>query len=161
LQALWFCLQVITRLATELPISALELNTLGDVFFAFCVFVLWWNKPLDVYEPFTIPLGNDPSVRSLCAALYLRSSIGFLHRSGGGREYVLEFTNLDLDGSIQGSLSDQGGSSRAVIPEAPEQRGSRFPLRIGEETNGLRVRYVVLTQHYFGCFVRLCTHESQ
>lgn len=100
MQALWFCLQVITRLATELPISALELNTLGDVFFAFCVFVLWWNKPLDVYEPFTIPLGNDPSVRSLCTALYLRSSIGFLYRSGGGREYVLEFTNLDLDRSI-------------------------------------------------------------
>jgi len=34
-QALWFCLQTITRLAMRMPISALELNTLAHVFFAF------------------------------------------------------------------------------------------------------------------------------
>ncbi|KAK3632039.1 hypothetical protein LTR22_020779 [Elasticomyces elasticus] len=51
LQALWFCVQCITRLIQGLSISLLELNTFAHALCAFVIYGLWWNKPLDVEEP--------------------------------------------------------------------------------------------------------------
>jgi hypothetical protein len=51
IQALWFCTQCFSRLATGLPISLLELNTLAHAFFALLAFLFWWNKPFDIDEP--------------------------------------------------------------------------------------------------------------
>jgi hypothetical protein len=75
-QALWFCLQVITRLAQGLPITVLELNTLAHVFYAFFTFAVWWKKPLDVEEPTEIVL-EDERVMEICAAMCASSSIGY------------------------------------------------------------------------------------
>ncbi|KAK5683659.1 hypothetical protein LTS10_005193 [Elasticomyces elasticus] len=51
LQALWFCVQCLTRLIQGLSISLLELNTFAHALCAFVTYALWWSKPLDVEEP--------------------------------------------------------------------------------------------------------------
>ena len=53
-QATWFCVQCICRLAQGLSISLLELNVFGHAICALLIYVLWWTKPKDIYEPTTI-----------------------------------------------------------------------------------------------------------
>lgn len=54
LQASWYLIQVIGRLATGLPVSLLELNVLLHAICYLCIYVAWWNKPLDIEEPLVI-----------------------------------------------------------------------------------------------------------
>ncbi|XMA14123.1 hypothetical protein WAI453_006914 [Rhynchosporium graminicola] len=54
LQVLSFIAQCISRLIRRLPISLLELNTLGHCICALLVYCFWWNKPLDVEKPILI-----------------------------------------------------------------------------------------------------------
>ncbi|KAL8932359.1 MAG: hypothetical protein Q9216_006871, partial [Gyalolechia sp. 2 TL-2023] len=51
IQALWFCIQCITRLAQSLPVSLLELNTFGHALCTLVIYIFWWEKPLDIEEP--------------------------------------------------------------------------------------------------------------
>jgi hypothetical protein len=53
-QTIWFCIQVVTRMAQNLPISLLELNTFAHALCALLIYCLWWDKPLDVEQPFVI-----------------------------------------------------------------------------------------------------------
>ena len=74
-QILWFCAQVTTRLASALPITLLELNTFAHCLCALLIYFLWWNKPFDVEAPTLIPIPDHKS-KTICAAMYMRSSIG-------------------------------------------------------------------------------------
>ncbi|MCJ1437410.1 hypothetical protein MMC27_006797 [Xylographa pallens] len=51
IQALWFCVQCISRIAQGLPISLLEVNTAAHAICTLLIYLLWWSKPLDVEEP--------------------------------------------------------------------------------------------------------------
>lgn len=51
LQALWFCVQCMTRVIQRKAISLLELNTFAHAFCALLIYALWWHKPQDVEEP--------------------------------------------------------------------------------------------------------------
>ncbi|KAH7169069.1 hypothetical protein DER46DRAFT_572986 [Fusarium sp. MPI-SDFR-AT-0072] len=44
LQAIWFLIQIIARIAQKLPISLLEVNTIGHVLCALVIYLLWWRK---------------------------------------------------------------------------------------------------------------------
>ncbi|PVH97583.1 hypothetical protein DM02DRAFT_684776, partial [Periconia macrospinosa] len=44
-QGAWFCSQCISRLASDLTISLLELNTLGHCICMFFIYCMWWKKP--------------------------------------------------------------------------------------------------------------------
>jgi len=48
LQALWFTLQSIVRMAHGLPLAPLETMTLAYVFNAFVTYGCWWAKPKDI-----------------------------------------------------------------------------------------------------------------
>ncbi|KAG8531340.1 uncharacterized protein KY384_002969 [Bacidia gigantensis] len=50
-QAGWFIIQCITRLAQDLPISLLEIHTLAHVLVAFCMYLLWFSKPYNALSP--------------------------------------------------------------------------------------------------------------
>lgn len=92
LQAFWFCLQVTFRLAAGLPISILELNTFAHVFFAFCVFLAWWDKPLDINEPLLISLDRADAA-AIYAAMFMLSTMGFMQKSVCGKwTCILELT---------------------------------------------------------------------
>lgn len=75
LQALWFCAQVLSRLGQHLAVSLLELNTFAHALCALVVYLLWWNKPLDIVEPFEIDVQSDRAA-ALCAM--------FCNRLGNG-----------------------------------------------------------------------------
>lgn len=55
LQAGWMILQVIARVNQHLPVSLLEINTIGHVLCALLLYLLWWNKPLEVKDPIVLP----------------------------------------------------------------------------------------------------------
>ena len=67
IQALWFCAQCIIRLGQRMPISLLELNTFAHAICALLVYLLWWDKPLDVHEPTVIDVGQSEAARYICA----------------------------------------------------------------------------------------------
>ncbi|KAK3321324.1 hypothetical protein B0T19DRAFT_432087 [Cercophora scortea] len=70
IQAIYFCVQVISRLGFGLGISLLELNTSAHAVCALLIYLLWWDKPLDIAEP-TVLSANDPRVINRCAAMCL------------------------------------------------------------------------------------------
>lgn len=51
IQALWFILQCLTRVAQRIPISLLELNTCAHAICALLIYLLWWEKPFEVDLP--------------------------------------------------------------------------------------------------------------
>ena len=69
-QAAWMIVQIVGRLRAGLQITQLEINTLGHVFCALVIYVLWWHKPRMVQE--AIILEGD-WVEPLCAYMYVSS----------------------------------------------------------------------------------------
>jgi hypothetical protein len=69
-QASWFIIQSLARVCRGVPISLLELNTVAHSLCALLIYLLWWDKPLDIGEPTLIPgeLANE-----LCALVSLSS----------------------------------------------------------------------------------------
>lgn len=53
-QAGWMIIQCIARLQQNLPVTLLEINTIGHVICAFALYMLWWNKPLDIKDPYIV-----------------------------------------------------------------------------------------------------------
>lgn len=72
-QATWFCATCITRLASSLPISLLELNAFGHALCALLIYAMWWQKPLDVDEP---SLVEEDKAQPLLAYMWMSSGIG-------------------------------------------------------------------------------------
>ena len=72
IQAAWFCTSCISRLATSLPISLLELNAMGHAACALLIYAMWWEKPLDVSEPTLI---KCHIVQPLLAYMWMSSSV--------------------------------------------------------------------------------------
>ena len=80
-QATWLIVQVIGRLVLGLQVTLLEINTLGHVFCALLIYVLWWHKPRMVQEPISLD-GNW--MGPLCAYMYMSSSINGQARESTG-----------------------------------------------------------------------------
>lgn len=59
-QASWLIIQLIARRAADLPMSLLELHVAIHILIAGVVYLFWWNKPLDVYEPITLNYAYGP-----------------------------------------------------------------------------------------------------
>jgi hypothetical protein len=55
-QAFWFCVQCLARVAQALPVTLLELNTFAHSTCALLIYILWWDKPLDVEQPTYLPI---------------------------------------------------------------------------------------------------------
>ena len=72
LQALWFCVQCITRISQRTAISLLELNTFAHALCALLIYALWWHKPQDIEEP-TLLQGQKEW--EMCAFLCMNSTI--------------------------------------------------------------------------------------
>ena len=69
-QAVWCLLQFIGRLASHLPVTLLEVNTLGHAICALASYMSWWYKPLDVRDPYVLSGDWTPS---LCAYMWMCS----------------------------------------------------------------------------------------
>jgi hypothetical protein len=75
IQAAWFMVQCITRMSLHLPISLLELSTFVHALCTLVVYGLWWDKPLDIEVPTTIPI-HDTDTQELVATMVMQSRIG-------------------------------------------------------------------------------------
>ncbi|KAF9035605.1 hypothetical protein BJ165DRAFT_1615461 [Panaeolus papilionaceus] len=62
-QTIWFCLQVIVRLATHLVVTELEISTFAFAVLNLIVYVLWWDKPFDVRSHIIVPSRNSPAAK--------------------------------------------------------------------------------------------------
>lgn len=51
IQTSWFAIQCAARVSQGLPVTALELTTLGHTVFVVIIYFIWWHKPLDVRSP--------------------------------------------------------------------------------------------------------------
>lgn len=51
IQATWFIVSTIFRVATGYPITLLEFNTFAHALCALLTYAIWWSKPLDVNGP--------------------------------------------------------------------------------------------------------------
>jgi len=69
-QAAWCFLQYIGRVAGHLPVTLLEVNTLGHALCAIAIYACWWKKPFDIKRPFLISVPTN-----LCAYMWMCSSI--------------------------------------------------------------------------------------
>jgi len=56
LQTGWFILQCIARAVEHLPVTELELVTVAFATLNFATYIFWWNKPLNVQQPFRVLL---------------------------------------------------------------------------------------------------------
>lgn len=72
LQVTWMLLQTFGRMASLIPTSLLEVNTIGHIMCAFVVYLLWWSKPREIHEP-TVLKGDW--VDAMCAYMYMSSRI--------------------------------------------------------------------------------------
>jgi hypothetical protein len=90
-QAVWFCLQCISRMSQGLSISLLELNTYAHGLCALFVYTQWWNKLLSITEPSLSTSGGDNAVDIWCLLFMvsvpsgtgsIKSRKGFLRRHG-------------------------------------------------------------------------------
>ncbi|CAK5284125.1 unnamed protein product [Mycena citricolor] len=57
-QCAWFTTQCIARLVQQIPVTELEVATLGFAVVNFFVWLLWWRKPLDVQEAIELEIGD-------------------------------------------------------------------------------------------------------
>nr|GAT57170.1 predicted protein [Mycena chlorophos] len=62
LQGLWFVAQCIARALQHLPLAEIETATLAFAVINIFIWILWWNKPLDVGVPIVVgPIPAGPS----------------------------------------------------------------------------------------------------
>lgn len=70
-QALWFIVTCLTRFSQNLPISLLELNTLGHAACAVVIYLVWWQKPFEVDCPLIL---QDEILMDLFAMVWMNSA---------------------------------------------------------------------------------------
>ncbi|KAL4893989.1 hypothetical protein BDV59DRAFT_19722 [Aspergillus ambiguus] len=58
-QILWMCIQCLGRELSGLPITLLEGHILIQILYSVVAYSLWWDKPLDIAEPISLPLPSD------------------------------------------------------------------------------------------------------
>ena len=54
LQTTWFTIQSAARVVEGLPVTELELTTLGHTVYIFTIYFFWWKKPLNIRYPITL-----------------------------------------------------------------------------------------------------------
>ena len=62
LQMSWFVMQCITCAIEHLPVTHLEIVMLAYAAMNFMIYIFWWNKPLNVYQPVQVFQKSEPSV---------------------------------------------------------------------------------------------------
>lgn len=69
LQAIWMLAQTVRRVAANLPVTLLEVNTLAHVLCALIIFFLWWKKPKQINKPTLL------WVREIGAYMFMSSQV--------------------------------------------------------------------------------------
>ena len=107
IQAGWLIVQCISRLASHLPMTFLEINTLGHVLCALTMYFLWWDKPLNVLVPTPI---TGEWTRSLCSLMWMCSDVSASGMHGnwaaGAPEYEMEVLQYRAPDCLESVVTD-------------------------------------------------------
>ncbi|KAJ7247087.1 hypothetical protein C8J57DRAFT_1674670 [Mycena rebaudengoi] len=88
-QGAWFMTQCFARVAQNLPITELEIATLAFAVVNVFIWLLWWNKPLDVQRPIMVIPLNDR---------HLMSPLGYSEEASGRRRIMFGLINVMVNG---------------------------------------------------------------
>ncbi|KAL8642370.1 MAG: hypothetical protein Q9228_000923 [Teloschistes exilis] len=166
IQAAWFCTQCIARLGQGMPISLLELNTFAHAVCALLVYILWWNKPLDVHEPTVVDVGQSDAARYICALAWSgpQSPIPHLQRVSlckhTLKEKIRHKIALVLQGSMTCNLGDgpltrssSGQRSAAKRRICAQIVGMERPLALEERPKAFHgLDPETINSRIWGCF---------
>ncbi|KAK2806716.1 hypothetical protein FQN50_005710 [Emmonsiellopsis sp. PD_5] len=95
LQAAYMIAQCVGRVVVRLPVTLLEVNTLGHVVCALIMYTFWLQKPQDVQVP-TSFWSDD--IGPLCAYMYMRSGMS---REWSGRKDEWSYLHLYDDSDLE------------------------------------------------------------
>ena len=73
MQAIWFGVNAVIRLAQGLPIALLELKAAAYAICTLVIYAMWWDKPLDVEEPTLLDEGKVGASDELMAFMWMAS----------------------------------------------------------------------------------------
>ncbi|KAF7369925.1 hypothetical protein MSAN_00622000 [Mycena sanguinolenta] len=77
LQGLWFIMQCVARVHQHLAVTQLEIATLAFAIVNIFIWLLWWNKPLDVQRPIVVGPPTQPDSENITLPIQLPRSTRF------------------------------------------------------------------------------------
>ena len=77
-QASWLILQCVMCVAHKMPVTALELNTLAHAICALLIYMIWWDKLLDINEPIILSGECAPGLAAAFAVCSRRNPDSWL-----------------------------------------------------------------------------------
>jgi hypothetical protein len=154
LQAGYMVFQVIGRLAARLPITLLEVNTLGHVLCALTMYAFWFQKPLCVSDP--VVLSEDWARPLLCLWFMKDDQVRAMQDLSSQMDQVEHYRELDLlmlfahperrepvEKHFKDSLGDLGNTPEAR-PESelsPQTQRSEDGAALEDVRNNTEVKY--------------------
>ena len=105
IQAGWFIVQCIARVAQHLPLSLLEIHTLAHVFIALLMYLFWYSKPYNALSP--VVLTEPEAVQT--AALFTLAKQGLRTRLESKRCLLSDELDLAAVNITHLKLSVNGG----------------------------------------------------
>ncbi len=119
IQVTWMLVQTIGRKAAHLPITLLELHTLVHVACALAMYVLWFQKPMDVHDPTWVDasgfqdllalmlvrnygLGNKVHIKSEASPVSVKS-VDISSQTGSESSYLTFYRTRVREPSVEGT----------------------------------------------------------
>lgn len=133
-QAVWFLTQTIGRLATRLPITLLELNTGLHAVCSLFIYLAWWQKPLDIEEPYLMKIVGQFAMK-ICAWMLVVDRPCFEPWPGPKPAWY-------LDHCIE---CDDGSASAGDRQLSQEEQDEYTPIVAGKKLYGTDGRPPILT----------------
>ncbi|KAK0611722.1 hypothetical protein B0T14DRAFT_334226 [Immersiella caudata] len=159
LQALWFFVQCISRMAMGLTASLLELTTLVHCLCILAAYLLWWDKPLDIHEPMFIH-GQDADL--ICAGMFMKSTLGTRYMAEGyipGQQVIARLWHED-DGDLDPRHPEDGLMEHLAVGIQSVPAGPNY-VEVGEpETpsgTADQITTLYMGQSLFGFGFRRCS----
>ena len=113
IQACYMAVQSISRVVKHLPISQLEINTIGHVICAFAIFFFWFDKPKDV------------RIRTPIRAAWARPLCAYMWICEPGNDEILKLfpifkPSMDNRRNSSGEEFRKEGTERSLAPSTPD-----------------------------------------
>ncbi|KAF8135897.1 hypothetical protein K438DRAFT_1947316 [Mycena galopus ATCC 62051] len=111
-QGLWFCTQCLARVHQHLTVTELEVSTLAFAVVNIFIWLLWWEKPLDVQQPLVVgPPMPAQSINSYSLSVWYCFVSGIVGHAKDDNEYdPLSSTSVPLLWSLPTDYKLQYGS---------------------------------------------------